>query len=84
MIIRLVSPLLKLAQKLILPSRTPLDIQAAFSSEPYQTDLAMAVTKRAREAKGLGLTDTNNPLQAVAKIFSMPHLTHTWNDIKEY
>lgn len=52
LVICLVSPLLKWAQKLILPSRTPLDIQAAFSSEPYQTDLAMAVTKRAREAKG--------------------------------
>lgn len=55
-IIRLVSPLLKLAQKLILPGRTPLDIQAAFSSEPYQTDLAMAVTKRAREARDSALT----------------------------
>ena len=52
LVIRLVSPLLKLAQKLVLHGRPPLDIQAAFSSEPYQTDLAMEVTQRTREAKG--------------------------------
>lgn len=63
-IIRLVSPILKLAQKLILPGQTPLDIQAAFSSEPYQTDLAMAVTKRAREARNSALTWKDNSLTA--------------------
>ncbi len=47
LILKLVNGPAKLAQKLLLGTRDPLDIHSAFASERYCTDLATAVIRRA-------------------------------------
>lgn len=46
-LLRLASGPLKLLQRLVLGAREPVDVAAAFSSEPYRTDLAEDVIRRA-------------------------------------
>jgi predicted dehydrogenase/nucleoside-diphosphate-sugar epimerase len=48
-LLRVVSPVLKLAQRLLLGSQKPIDIYSAFASEEYRTDLAASVISRAGE-----------------------------------
>jgi nucleoside-diphosphate-sugar epimerase len=47
LILWIVSPLLKLLQRLIRPGREPIDLLAAFASEKYKSDLASEVIKQA-------------------------------------
>jgi predicted dehydrogenase/nucleoside-diphosphate-sugar epimerase len=46
----LLSPLAKLAQKILRPRSTPIDLAAAFSSERYDTTVAAEIIDRARPA----------------------------------
>jgi hypothetical protein len=46
-LLRILSGPLKLAQRVVLRSKTPVDVAAAFASERYRTDRAAAVIARA-------------------------------------
>lgn len=49
-VLTVMSPLLKVLQRLIRPGKKPIDIPAAFGSESYKSDLAATVIKKARQA----------------------------------
>jgi len=53
--IRLLSPLLKLIQRLMLPGRKPIDIYAAFASEKYETALAEKIIAQAGAMPRVGV-----------------------------
>ncbi len=48
--LKVMSLLAKVLLRLILPGKKPIDLQAAFSSERYKTDLASVVIKKARQS----------------------------------
>jgi nucleoside-diphosphate-sugar epimerase/predicted dehydrogenase len=52
-LLRTVSPLLKLGQRLVLGSAKPIDVYAAFASERYDGRLAASVVARAREPRAV-------------------------------
>jgi predicted dehydrogenase/nucleoside-diphosphate-sugar epimerase len=46
-ILKAASPFLKLLQRMLLPGRKPIDLVAVFSTEPYNTNLAAEIIKKA-------------------------------------
>ena len=46
-LIALITPPAKIAQRMLLKSKHPIDIRSAFSSEKYRTDLAAQVIQKA-------------------------------------
>lgn len=49
-VLKILSPPLLLIQKLIFPQKKPIDIQDAFSTENYKSDLAAMVIKKVRQS----------------------------------
>lgn len=52
-VLSVLSPVLILLQRVILRGKTPIDIAAAFASEPYDTTLAAQVVQRAKDMNGI-------------------------------
>ena len=48
MLLRILSPGLKLLQRILRPGKKPVDIYAAFASESYKSDLAAEIIKRSK------------------------------------